>query len=51
MVDCLNYEKELLVERYYSLSKPIDTTFIKRYEDTLDEKLELEATDQHIFYS
>jgi hypothetical protein len=52
IVDCVPYKERFLVNWLYTLSEPIDSTCIKRYEDTtLEGKLELEAMDRQIFCS
>ncbi len=50
-VDCVPYKNGFLVNRFYTLGEPIDAIRIKRYEDSLDGKFELEYKDRHLFYN
>jgi hypothetical protein len=50
-VDCFPYKEGYLVNRKYSLGEPINCDRVKRYEDSLAGKFELESSERHVFYS
>jgi hypothetical protein len=50
-VDCFPYKEGYLVSRKYSLGEAINCDRVKRYEDTLAGKSELESNERHVFYS
>jgi hypothetical protein len=49
--DCIPYQEGVLVNWQYTLSKLIDATRIKRFENSLEGKFKLKATYQHMLYN
>jgi hypothetical protein len=44
-VDCIPYKEGFTVKWQYILSQPIDAAHIKRYEDSVEGKFEVEAAN------